>query len=191
EGTASTATAETTVNISYAAFGGEDWIKWGESGGGSANGVTRKSGVNLIGDYALVSTSTQETATTVLRKVQWSGGAPVASGSNNVRGKKIIGDGKGMRFTVPADTAERKLTVQVFGWNSHGTLTASLSDDSQPDAVLATAGSGGHWTATFTIDYQAASAGQTLEVTWLSDGASWGNSGLQAASLVVTQPAPP
>ena len=96
------------------------------------------------------------------------------------------GNGDGMKITAPAGTAIRTLTVYVGGYNSGGTLTASLSDNSAPayfDSSLAKAGDSFY--GYYTLTYQAASANQTLTVIWKqnSKGSGDGNVSLYAATL--------
>jgi hypothetical protein len=84
----------------------------------------------------------------------------------------------------------RTLTVYVGGYKSGGTLTAQLSDNSSPkytDSSMSgssTGTDGSHYYATYTLTYNAASAGQTLTVSWTqSSDAGGGNVTLQAAVL--------
>ena len=68
------------------------------------------------------------------------------------------------------------------GWNSGGTLTAHLSDGSATDFTASTVNTSGQYDHNYTLTYNAASAGQTLTVTWkMSSGT--GNVTLSGAAL--------
>jgi len=192
--TQTTSTSTTYATISDPSVGEADWIKWGEIGGTGPHNVVRKAGVTpQISDDTLVNTTYEENEDQYSpKKISWTGGTPVSTGTNSGRGRKIIGADQGMTFTVPADTSERVLTLYVFGWNSKGKVTASLSDGSAAPVTVGTNGNSSNWAATYTITFKAASAGQTLTVTWLSDpdSAWWGNSGIAGAALKVIQAAP-
>ena len=68
---------------------------------------------------------------------------------------------------MPADTSTREVTVYLGGWSSNGKLTAHLSDGSAADFTDASFSSAnGTYQANYTLTYHAASAGQTLTLTW-------------------------
>ena len=72
--------------------------------------------------------------------------------------------------------------MHVGGWDSGGTLTAHLSDGSATDFTASTANTSGQYDYNYTLTYNAASAGQTLTVTWkMSSGT--GNVTLSGAAL--------
>jgi hypothetical protein len=118
------------------------------------------------------------------RAMSWSDGTPTKSSTNNLNGLYIIGQGQGFSFTAPADTTQRTLVVHVGGWSSGGTLTAQLSDGSAASYTNTTATNGNQYDWNYTLTYNAASAGQTLTVTWkMSSGG--GNVTLAAAALAL------
>jgi hypothetical protein len=99
----------------------------------------------------------------------------------NITGVYIAGIGNGFSFTAPASTVQRTLTVFVGGWNSSGKLVAHLSDGSAPDFTSTTVYTSGQYDREFTLVY-AASANQTLKVTWTMASGT-GNVTLNAATL--------
>src|SRR6185503_10639897 len=102
-----------------------------------------------------------------LRRISWTGGTPVASGSNNTQGVYVRAVGNGFSFTAPADTASRTLMVHVGGYASGGRLTAHLSDGSAADYSDTSATTSGvdNYDRNYTLTYRAGAAGQTLTVT--------------------------
>src|SRR5262249_15716348 len=102
----------------------------------------------------------------------WGDGAPDATGTAALGGVAAPAPGQGLSFTVPADTSMRRLTIWTCAHFADGTLTAPLSDGSAPDfvqtihALASSPGPSQNLPAIFTLDYEAASDGQTLTVTW-------------------------
>jgi hypothetical protein len=102
--------------------------------------------------------------------------------------------GSGFEFTVAADTTPRTLRVYLGIANAQGKLVAFLSDGSAPvivDESLEFFGAAS-MSVVYTIDFSAASAGQTLTVRWLMDQPfnprfryfmAYGSAGLYAATL--------
>ena len=78
--------------------------------------------------------------------------------------------GTGFSFTVPADTTPRTLKVWVALNRAGGQFTATLSDGSATAfSDSFNVGVGDFVGALYTLDYQAASAGQTLTVSWVEN----------------------
>jgi hypothetical protein len=99
--------------------------------------------------------------------MRWTDGAPVVSGTSSDGVSVAGGVGKGFQFSVPADTTTRTLVIYVGTANSTGKLTAQLSDRSAPDFSSSTGTRvTKSWDGYYTLTYRAASAGQTLTVTW-------------------------
>ena len=68
---------------------------------------------------------------------------------------------------MPADTASRQVSVYLGGWVSAGKLVAHLSDGSAADFTDSSYSSTtGIYQANYNLTYHAASAGQTLTLTW-------------------------
>jgi hypothetical protein len=119
----------------------------------------------------------------------WTDGTPDASISGQESGVNVTGVNDSLAITAPADTTTRTLKFYCGGWASTGKITAHLSDGSAADYVDSsqTAAAGTSFNSVYTLTYKAASAGQTLTVTWLENadnsGNSTGNVSLQAATL--------
>jgi hypothetical protein len=147
-------------------LGTTDWAQWGKggsygqfnhkaSGGSKISNVTQinPGGANF-GGYTVASRSTT-----------WTDGTPTSSDTNE-HGYIWANDaiGAGFSFTVPAGTTAQTLFVYAGGYGSGLTLTAHLSGSSAADYV-ATASGTAAYTEWFTINFTAASAGQTLTIS--------------------------
>jgi len=173
-------TSQTSANLT--ALGSTDWIHWGDT---TATAVNRKTGVTAaFSNYTVVGTGTINTYTNDLRPLTWTDGTPTASETSDTSGVYSANGvvGNGFSFTVPAGTTAQKLSLFVGGWNSAGTLTATLSDGSAGPYTITTSNVATQYDENFTIVYQAASAGQTLTVSWVQAGGS-GNVTLNGAAL--------
>ncbi len=165
--------ATTTANLT--AEGPTDWVHWGAS-------LNRKAGVTAqISSYLVVGSGALHSYSNDLRALSWTDGTPTAAGTDK-NGLFINASGNGLSFTAPADTTTRVLTVHVGGWNSGGTLTARLSDGSAPAFVDSTTLVSGQYDRNYTLTYSAASAGQTVTISWVMSSGT-GNVTLNAAAL--------
>src|ERR1700722_15462336 len=119
------------------------------------------------------------------RLLSWTDGLQTLSSSaNNPNGVYVSGAGDGFSFTAPADTAMRTLVVHAGGYFSVGRLTAHLSDSSAPDFVDVTGAITAIYDRNYVLTYRAASAGQTLTVSWVEvTDLGAGNIDLNAAAL--------
>ncbi len=157
--------------------GSTDWEHWGDGH------LNRKAGVSSqLSAYTALGTGTVFTYGNDPRPMSWTDGTPTASSTDNTNGLSIQGVGQGFSFQAPADTTTRTLIVHVGGWNSGGELTAHLTDGSAADFTDATALASAQYDRNYTLTYHAASAGQTLTVTWAMTAGS-GNVTLCAAAL--------
>ncbi len=170
-----------TTTASLTALGSADWIHWGTSP------LTRKNGVTTqVSTYSVVGTGSVQTYNNDPRALSWTDGTPTASGSDS-DGVYINSLQNGFSFTAPADTTQRVLTVYAGGYFGGGTLTAHLSDGSAPDFVDVTTTVSGSYDRNYTLTYKAASAGQTLTVSWINTSGT-GNVTLNGAALSVAGP---
>ncbi len=103
----------------------------------------------------------------------WTNGTPDASETNEQKGfYNNGGSGDGFSFTVPAGTTAQNLNVYVGGYAAGGTLTATLSDGSAPVYTDSSqSNSGNSFYSNYLLAFKAASAGQTLTVKWIQNGA--------------------
>jgi hypothetical protein len=187
----------TGSNVDLTMAGKLDWVHWGLTTDGSidrkASVTPRISSFKLLGDAGC--------ATCFLGVYQysdnangytWHDGTPNAAVTNTTTGiwayNYPIPIGSGFQLQVPADTSPKTLQVFVGAYAGRGQLTASLSDNSAPgftSSVLNTVNNIGNGPGgVFTLNFAAASAGQTLTVNWeLAQTAGNGNVTLQAAAL--------
>ena len=157
-------------------------MHWGD---GSTSAVNRKAAVPpQLSTFTLVDIGgTLNIYNDDHRLLNWTDGTPLSASANNQAGV-YIGTNNGFSFTAPADTVGRTLIVHVGGYNSAGTLTAHLSDNSAPDFTDTTAIVIGSYDRNYTLTYVSASAGQTLTVTWKMIAATGGgNVTLSAAAM--------
>jgi hypothetical protein len=160
--------------------GTSDWEHWGDSA------LIHKAGVTpQLSTYTVVGTGNVSTYATDQRPLKWSDGTPVASNNDDGNGVFISGIGQGFSFTAPAVATARTLVVHVGGWYSGGTLTAHLSDGSAADFTDTTVEVvNAQYDRNYMLTYSAASASQTLIVTWkMSSGPVYGNVTLSAAAI--------
>ena len=159
--------------------GTADWVHWGDPV------PNRKAGVRAqISPYLPLGTAAALQYANDPRPLSWTDGLPTVSSTNNQSGLYVFGVQNGYSFTVPADSNSRSLIVHVGGWLSGGTLTAHLSDGSAPDFADVSPYVNGAYNRNYTLTFTAASAGQSLTVTWvMSVGIGNGNVSLQGAAL--------
>ena len=174
-------------------LGTSDWAHWGLSSASSFN--HKLSGNSQIGNASVVGSGSFAQFTDSIQEMSWTDGTPTTSASSSPNGIWIGGVGDGFSFTAPADTNQRVLTVYVGGYQSDGTLTASLSDGSAStytDSSMSGSGTGtdgSHFYGVYTLTYKAASAGQTITVKWTENANQGsGNVTLQAATLTGGSP---
>jgi hypothetical protein len=154
--------SSTAVNLT--AQGTTDWVHWGDGF------LTRKAGVNpQISDYTLIGTGPVFSYTNDPRSIGWTDGVPIPGATNN-NGLYVNFQQNGFAFTVPAGNSTGILSVHVGGWFSAGTFTAHLSDQSAPDFIDTTNYTAGQYDRNYTLTYNAASAGQTLTISWVVAG---------------------
>ncbi len=170
-----TATSSASA-VNLTAEGTSDWEHWGPDGVNRKAGVSPQLGPAVTAIQAFVYNNDP-------RPVSWTDGTPTGSSTNNTGGYYVQqAVGQGFTLQAPADTTMRTLVVHVGGWNSGGTLTAQLSDGSAANYTDVTAAVSGQYDRNYTLTYNAATAGQTLTVSWVVSAGS-GNVTLNAAAL--------
>ncbi|HKU57166.1 MAG TPA: PxKF domain-containing protein, partial [Gaiellaceae bacterium] len=170
-------------SVDLTASGDSDWALWGYNSppGPPAPSLTpnetKAGGGRQISDLSIGNGDGTPvrgfgTFSSVPYTFNWTDGSPDASISNGLAGITSPALGQGLSFSVPADTSVRRLTIWTSAHFADGTLTAHLSDGSAPDFVQTIHATSAapfptqNMPATFTLDYRAASDGQTLTVTW-------------------------
>lgn len=163
-------------------LGTADWAHWGLY---SSTSFDHKANVlPQIGNYTVVNAEAGAVASYNGNPIgyTWTDGTPDSSISGTTTGVYVNGLNHGFQFSSPADTTTRTLTVFAGVYNGTGQLTAHLSDGSAADFIDTSLSSNGSQIGAYTLQYAAANAGQTLQVTWtLNAGA--GNVNIQSAAL--------
>ena len=175
-------------NLDLSAEGTADWAHWGLMTNSSFD---HKAGVvQQISDLTILGTNELQQYSDNLTAYSWSDGTPTFSATNSTTGVFIFGVTNGFQIRAPADTTLRRLKVYVGLYGAKGNFQAYLSDfsgqaftDTSLDNVFDNS------YAVYTLDYAAASSGQTLIIQYkaltLYDF-DFGNVTLQAATLVGT-----
>jgi hypothetical protein len=182
-------TAPAAVDLTVA--GTLDWADWGVLTGNLPNYLEQKAGgANQISDITLIGPAPNGPFTydNALVAYSWGNGTPDTAVSGTTTGIYFNNVGNGYQITVPADTTKKILTVYAGGWNCQVQLEAALSDSSAPSyAAPSLTCSTAQAADAYTIDFAAASPGQTLTATvyCLTDS---GNCTLMAATLAGPQP---
>jgi hypothetical protein len=187
------------LNVNLTSLGTEDWSLWGYGSSGTSTSLAPN--VSMAGGSGISSLTYLNPHSQPLRGLgqfginfgfSWANGNTVASASGAWGGLQAndgsgpgLGVGEGFSFTVPADTFERVLNVYVDEHLGVGTLTATLSDGSAPAFINSSIPNGANSPGVYTIDYSAASSGQTLTVSWVetSYSAAFDNPAIYAATL--------
>ena len=189
--TGSVAAANSDVNLTTE--GTSDWAHWGFSGIGYNH---KALGGSQISDYTLINGYPPLQFNDNAYVFSWTDGIPNAASGGTRNGIYTGNLSGGFQITAYADTRPRTLKVYVGGYQSGGTLTASLSDDTSGSSfyVDSSAGQSGlgntdgnHYYAVYTLTYQAASANQSLTVAW-TQNSSGGNVSLVGATLSGAKP---
>ncbi|HEX5174651.1 MAG TPA: PxKF domain-containing protein [Gaiellaceae bacterium] len=171
--------------VDLTAAGTSDWALWSYNSSAAPASVTpnetKAGGGRQISDLTVIGGGTPRGfggfADNLLPfNFDWSDGTPDASVSGGHGGITAPAVGQGLQFTVPAGKGLQKLTVWTSAHYANGTLTAHLSDNSSPDYSQTIDAEPGQFAnvsenvpTVFTLEYEAASPGQTLTVTWTQD----------------------
>ena len=168
------------ANVNLTTVGNIDWAIWGHSSGGTSTSLSpdvRRSGGTAISSLTEVNPDSQALRGlgqfSLAPSFDWSNGAPIASATAAKTGLQhnvVINQAlaNGFSFTVPANTVTSTLSVYAMVHAGTGRLTAHLSDTSAPDLIIDTTTVGGNVPELFTLNFAAASSGQTLTVTWVT-----------------------
>jgi hypothetical protein len=168
--------ADTPLQVNLTSPQTLDWIHWGRI---SATTPDRKAGnAPLISDYIASNTQPQTGTGTV--KFSWTDGnhPPVVSEANEA--VQTFDANGGFQITAPADTTVKTLNLYTQVFFGQAQLQASLSDGSATAITDQSVTDTNVGSKIYSIDFRAASAGQTLTVTV---SAVSGGVGLQAATL--------
>ena len=174
----------TPGSVNLTTGGTLDWAHWGLTDAHDfdhkATGDNNISNYTVDGHFGALQYGNNPSAFT------WSDGTPTHSALNSTTGVYVFGEGSGFTIVVPADLTTHTLTIYVGVYGAHGSLSAHLSDHSASDyADDSLVNSSGVSNGAYTITYRAASAGQTLTITFTDEKlySFFGNIELQAATL--------
>lgn len=116
----------------------------------------------------------------------WADGTPTASASATPTAVYTRSVANGFQFTVSASTTPQRLRTYLGAWSAKGRLTVSLSDRSAATYTADFDSPSGNGYGQADLTFRAASADQTLTVTYLVENSYRGNEGnitLHAAAV--------
>jgi hypothetical protein len=144
-----------------------DWAYWGR--GKNFTAFDHKATGGLISKVVETGRTAHSGAFAAdSRTVAWADGAPTPSGAGEHG--YIWSNGPlntGLSFSCPAGTTSHALLIYCGASNAAGTITAALSDNSAPPAIVTYDGPG---TFLATITFKSGSPNQTLRVSLLKTG---------------------
>jgi hypothetical protein len=178
-GSLSGAASSSATPVNLTLEGTADWAQW------DLTGTNRKAGVTpQIGNALPVTGAAVLRYNNDPRPIGWTDGNPTPASTTDLGGLFTAGLQNGFAITAPADLNARTLNIYVGGWNSGGTLTAQLSDNSAATFVEITPTAPGQYDRNYTLTYAAGRAGQTLTVSWIMTSGT-GNVTVNAAALAL------
>lgn len=142
-----------------------DWIVWGgdpqtQQGG---VGVTRMSGGSLISDVTFVNSNNTSYDQYGLIRFDWNNGSPVSSATQSTP-ELNAGVGTVIQLTAPADVTVKTLKLYIGLWGPTK-IDAAVSDGSAAPITTMVGNDVSEADELFSLDYRAASTGQTITVT--------------------------
>jgi len=173
------------MEVNLTTEGRTDWAHWGLI---TENSFDHKAGVSpQISNYAVLGSEPAYPYADNVNGHTWTDGTPTLSASSTPTGVYVVGTGNGFEITAPADTTIKTIQVYLGTYAARGKLEAFLSDFSASlylDSSVDNPGNGPG--GVYSLQYQAASAGQTITVRYTVSEMhdSYGNVTLQAATLV-------
>lgn len=153
----------TTVHLTTE--GTLDWVYW-YNVGTSIVFEHKSTATQSISNYTAIGSGTVSFAKRTTN-FAWTDGTPKLKGFLD-KGLYVAGLNNGFQLTVPASTTPQTLRVYVGVTNAQGKFTATLSDGSAApytDSTLNIAS--GTELGLYTITYNAASTGQTLNISFI------------------------
>jgi beta-lactam-binding protein with PASTA domain len=176
--------ARAPANVDLSVKGNLDWAKWGPR----VSEFNHKSGVTQqISNFTVIGGGVSKRYRKTASSYYWTNGSPTVSAENVNGGVRIFERGGGFQIKIPADTTDRRLKLYVGAKKVKGKVEAALSDGSVPPFTTFVDQVRGKTTVEITLDYRAASVGQTLTVNWTVD-TKYARKGsavsLEAAALV-------
>ncbi len=172
-----------SVNLS--AEGTADWVHWGLV---RKNSLNRKTGVQQqISNFIEIGRGRIDQYADNLVSFNWNDGTPNLFVGGTTTGIFKNEATNGFQITLPADKTLRRLKIYVGLYAACGAFEATLSDFSaSPYLHSGLQNVHNNATGVYTVEYAAASSGQTLTVRYTSKtlfDIDFGNVTLQAATL--------
>ena len=158
-----TASAQAPGEINLSNEGTIDWAHWGLN---SVNSFDHKTGGTSISDATASGLASGVVGSAVTST--WTGGTPDGTATRTDTGV-AVGSPDSFSFTIAADTQTHTVHLYVSGHAARGKVSIALSDSSATPYTNNQFQAAGDWYARYTIVFRAASAGQTLNITWADD----------------------
>ena len=172
-------------NVDLTAVGSTDWVHWGLNTGFDVN---RKAAVTQqISNLVPINGTLLNLGINDLSVYSWTDGIPTDFVINANSGIRAYLEGKGFEFTVPADTKLNTLKVYIGAKEVGGLFEANLSDGSAPAYSISINQLSGKTSHVISLDFQAASAGQTLTVRYTLKSKSGATGWISLESAVLQQ----
>jgi len=173
------------ATVDLTADGTLDWAHWGLA---ASNSFDHKDGVTgQIPEAGLIGTNALQQLITYPTGFNWSDGTPTPSASGTTTGVFIIGLTNGFALAIPASTTLQTLKLYVGLYAGQGNLQAFLGDFSAPAfSDISLQSLYGNTYGMYTLNFAAATPGQTLNVRFTADALydlTYGNTTLEAATL--------
>lgn len=168
-----------TKNYNLTTEGGNDWIRF-------YSALQRKlGGGSQISTFSMVGGGTTNYYTNDPSALNWTDGSPTlsSSDSNGVYTASTAALTEGFSFTAPADIRVRRLTLHLGKFSAGSKLVVSISDVSSANYQNIVGTAGGSVDLDYEIQYQAASNGQTLTVTYTNNATPGGNVSIRGAAM--------
>lgn len=174
---------DTPNAVNLTTEGTADWMHWGLA---TPDDINHKSGVSENISFTVLGSVAPMQYSNALVAYSWSDGTPTGSAVNSTTGIYVNGLNNGFSLAVPANTTRRVVKLYVGVFQAQAQVVARLSDGSAPPYTSTSlANTSSTTNGIYTFDYQAASAGQSLSITFtlLTAYSSFGNVTWQAMSM--------
>ncbi len=152
----------------------------------AASPTTTASAVQQISNFSIIGSGAASWQPSAPVLFSWTGGAPVASATDNTSAIYLTGESNGLQITVPASTTEKTLKIYLGAWYSKVGVEAFLSDSSAAVYKCSVDSPSGLSCKVLTLKYKSSLDLQTLTVKLTISKAynpTFGRIILQAATL--------
>ncbi|MEM7221259.1 MAG: GDSL-type esterase/lipase family protein [Pseudomonadota bacterium] len=177
------------ATVDLPTVGPDDWVHWARQ---DAADLDRRAGVQAqISDYTTIGSGSPSRYASSKTDYGWNGGTPTTSESGTDTGLRVFNAALGFSLSTPADATARTLRLYVGAKQATGRITATLSDNSAPPVTIDVV-AGAKRAFVVTLNFTAASAGQSLDIDYVlqseaDPNAAW----ISLESAALTGAAPP